>query len=234
MLNLSLALAFFLIIHTIVAGSPLRRVLVHALGERPYQAIFSIASIVGLVWIVLAYPGATAETKVLWAGARGLSDSAVLIMPIVFILAVAGVLTPNPTLISMEGLLEKEDVVKGMLRITRHPFLWGVTIWGLLHMAMNGHSAAVLLFGTFVIVAVLGTFSIDRKRAKSFVEQWEKFRKATSNVPFGAILTKRNSLKLGEIGWLRFIAAFAAFAIVLYAHQWLFGKSPLPGGMSFY
>ena len=229
-----LALAFFFLIHTLVSGTALRQVLIDKLGDGGYRAVFIIASIVGLVWIVVAYPAARAETEILWGAARGLIDSAVLIMPIVFVLVVAGMMTPNPTLVTREKLLEKEGVVRGLLRITRHPFLWGVTIWGLLHLAMTGHSAAVLLFGTFAAVAVLGTYSIDHKRAKAFGVQWQKFRDETSNLPFGAIVTKRNKLKLGEIGWFRFLASIIAFAIVLYGHQWLFGKSPLPGGMSFY
>jgi hypothetical protein len=28
--------------------------------------------------------------------------------------------------VAQEGALDRPDVVKGMLRITRHPFLWGV------------------------------------------------------------------------------------------------------------
>ena len=234
MTNLIAAIVFFIALHVVVAGSPLRYVLVARLGERIYRLLFAIASVLGLVWIIAAYGIARNETEFLWARPRGLIDSAVIVMFFVFLLVVPGLLTPNPTLVSMEGLLRKEAPVTGILRITRHPFLWGVVIWGVLHLSMTGHSAAAWLFGGFAVVAFLGTFSIDRKRAHDFGQHWVRFRQATSNVPFAAILTRRNKLKLGEVGALRWIAAVVAFAVVLYAHQWLFGKSPLPGGMTFY
>jgi len=61
-------------------------------------------------------------------------------------------------------------------------------------------------------------------------EAWSGFAQRTSNVPFGAILTGRNSLKLAEIFGFRQLIALVVFAAVLFAHAWMFGVSPFPGG----
>ena len=49
----------------------------------------------------------------------------------------------------------------------------------------------------------------------------------TSHVPFVAIAQGRNHLAWREIGWLRPAIGIAAFVVLLAAHPWLFGVSPL-------
>ena len=63
-------------------------------------------------------------------------------------LVVAGLFTPGPTLAGYEksGLAQAEPA-RGVLRITRHPFLWGVALWALGHLLVNGERFAVMLFG---------------------------------------------------------------------------------------
>jgi uncharacterized membrane protein len=54
MTSMSLAALFWLGLHLIVAG-PLRSPLVDKLGERYFFGIFSLLSIAGLGWFVVAY-----------------------------------------------------------------------------------------------------------------------------------------------------------------------------------
>jgi uncharacterized membrane protein len=150
-------------------------------------------------------------------------------MFVAFLLVIVGLLSPNPTMATVGGLSDKKATAKGIVRITRHPFLWGVIIWGMLHLSMSGHSVAVILFGAFVVLAILGTMSIDRKRLRLSDDKWRGFYAETSNVPFWAIIKRHNRFTLNEFGIWRLFAAVTAFVIVLYAHQWLFGKSALPG-----
>jgi uncharacterized membrane protein len=117
------------------------------------------------------------------------------------------------------------------LRITRHPFLWGVAIWSAFHLSANGDEASVIFFGTFFVLSILGTFSIDAKRRRKMGVAWAAFAAKTSNIPFAAAITGRNSLKLGEsFGW-RFWVAALLFVTVLFAHAHIFGVSPFPGGV---
>jgi len=96
--------------------------------------------------------------------------------------------------------------------------------------AANGNVASIIFFGTFLLLAFFGTFSIDRKRRRSLGPAWERFVDETSNIPFAAVISRRNSLKIGEsFGW-RFWAATGIFLVVLFAHNWLFRASPFPSG----
>ena len=54
-----------------------------------------------------------------------------------------------------------------MLRITRHPFLWGMALWGAKHLLVNGERFAVMLFGALALMAIFGARSIDRKAQRA-------------------------------------------------------------------
>jgi len=226
--NLIWATAFFVAIHLIVSGTPLRGAIVGVIGEKIYMALFAIASLGGIVWMIKAYPAARAAATVLWTPPRGLVDSAPLIMLIVFFFVVIGVLTPNPTALLTADRIGRDDAAQGINRITRHPVMWGIGIWGLMHMAVNAHSAAVILFGGFAFTALAGTLAIDHKRAKAFGDQWQSFKAQTSNVPFVALLSGRTTFKWSEIGWWRPLIALILFVVFLFGHKHLFGVSPIP------
>jgi len=225
MLSLLLASAFFLLIHFGISGTRMRDMLVARLGEKPYRGIFALASIVGLVWMSTAY--ARAPTVELW-GQLGPRPAAFAVMLVAFLFAVIGLATPSPTRVGMESkLAQGPDIVRGMVRITRHPFLWGVALWGVVHLIVNGDLASLIFFGSLTLLALAGTASIDAKRRRSFGEQWDQFARVTSNVPFAAVATGRNQLApaLREIGIVRILIAVAAFALLLVLHGRLFGVS---------
>ena len=221
------AAVFFVLLHLLVSGTALRGVLVGAIKEGPYMGLFSLASVGGIVWLSMAYGDAKGLGPVYWDLGPGARHAGLLIMLLALLLVVPGLLTPNPTSVKQEGALDKPDAVKGMLRITRHPFLWGVSIWALGHLLANGDLPSVILFGSMLALGVFGTVSIDAKRRKALGAKWDAFAAQTSNVPFGAILTGRQKLSLGEIGWWRLLLAVAIWAALLWAHPMLFGVSPL-------
>jgi uncharacterized membrane protein len=232
MLSLALACALFVLLHVVVSGTRLRDVIVGVTGERPYLGLFSLATLVSIVWMAYAYNRAflAANNDFVWSFGPAVTHLAIPLVLIAFLLAVPGLMTPNPTAVAAGRLLEGADPAQGMNRITRHPFLWGVTIWAAFHLLANGDRASILFFGTFLVVALLGTTLIDAKRRRAYGERWSQFAQKTSNVPFAAILSGRNTLKLSEIGWWRIVAALAVFAAVLFIHPWLFSASPFPGG----
>jgi hypothetical protein len=128
---------------------------------------------------------------------------------------VPGLTTPAATGVGGGALLAKPDTVRGIHRITRHPFLWGVAIWAVVHLVFNTGVPERVFFGTFLLVAVAGTFSIDAKRARRYGESWPAYARQTSNFPFVAIVQGRNQLRLAEIGLWRFAAVLGVFALVL-------------------
>ena len=220
----ALALGAFILLHIGVSATPLRAGLVKGIGEGPYRGLFALASAGALGWMIWSFGIARADLANvnLWSPpAWGRHVTATLVLA-GFLLAVTGLLTPGPTLAGFESTLAKPDVVKGVLRVTRHPFLWGVALWGLGHLAANPEKTSIMLFGGLAAMALLGTRSIDRKTAARNPEQWARFKGETSNVPFAAILQGRNRLALGEIA-PRLIIALLAFAAVAYFHRYAFG-----------
>ena len=223
------AAVVFLALHLLVAGTRVRDAIVGAIGERPYLGLFSLASLGGIVWLALSYNAATAAgSDLLWDLGPGVRHMGLIVVAVAFLLGVPGLMMPNPTTVGMENAVSRE--VTGVLRITRHPFLWSVALWAAFHLLANGDAASVVFFGTFFVLAVLGTFSIDAKRARKMGAAWTPFAQRTSNVPFGAILTGRTSLKLGELAGWRQAVAVVAFLAVLFVHARVFGASPFPGG----
>lgn len=224
MLNLIAASLYFLLIHFAVSGTRWRDTLVARLGEGPYRGVFSLASAIGLVWMISAY--GHAPLVELWGPLPGLRSLAMVLVFIAFLFVGIGLATPTPTGVGMEvRLAQGTNIVRGMVRITRHPFLWGVALWALVHLIMNGDLASFVLFGSLLILALGGTAAIDAKRRRMFGDHWTPFAQSTSSVPFAAILSGRNSMApaVKEIGIIRPLAAVLAYALILYFHGRLFG-----------
>jgi uncharacterized membrane protein len=222
------ALAGFVLIHVGISATGLRARLVRVIGEGPYRAVFSLASLALLVWLVHGFNVMRADpfdplNAELWAPPPWLRWPAYLLIVFGLTLAFAGLFTPGPTLAGFEkkGLAHAEPA-HGVLRITRHPFLWGLAFWAAGHLLVNGERFALMLFGALGLMVVFGARSIDRKGRARDPQAWERFEAATSNVPFVAILRGQNSLKLGEIGW-RAIAALIIVAAAVLAHRSVIG-----------
>ena len=223
MTTLALAGFAFAALHLLVSGTRLRDVLVARLGERLYQGLFSLASAVVLGWLIWAYgkaraPELTPLVEWRWLGAA--------LVFVAFLLVVLGLFTQGPTAVGREKLLTREDPARGIHRVTRHPFLWGVALWATVHAVFNGGAANGLFFGTFILVAVAGTFSIDAKRARAHGENWRRYAALTSNLPFAAILQRRNRLVLAEFGLAGPAVAIAAFVAFAMLHARFFGLPP--------
>jgi uncharacterized membrane protein len=221
-----LAASFFVGIHLLVAGTRLRDGIVRAIGERPYLGLFSLLSLAGIVW--LSHSFARSEPMApLWQLPM-LRWVALVGTFVAFEFAVIGLTTPNPTSVGADAVLDSQEPARGMLRVTRHPFLWGVALWGLCHVLVNPDPPALLFFGALLALALMGPLSIDAKRRRVHGVRWERFAAVTSNVPFAAIFEGRNRLAIREIGAWRVALGLGLYLGVLAAHVWLFGASPMP------
>ena len=230
MVNLLAAALFFVLLHLLVSGTRVRDALTGRIGQGPYMGLFSLASIGGLAWLGFAFAHSRAEpwNSAYWNLTPVTRHIQLGLQLLAMLLIVPGLTTPNPTSVRQEGALDRPDVVKGMLRITRHPFLWGVAIWAAGHLLVNGDRASIVLFGAMLLLALFGTSSIDAKRKRALGATWDGFAAQTSNVPFAAILAGKQKLSLGEIGWWRIALAVAIWAALLFGHPYAFGVSALP------
>jgi len=223
MTSMSLAAAFWLGLHFIVAG-PLRLPLVDKLGDRPFRGIFSLLSIAGLGWFIVAY--SVAPWVPLWSTTPALGWLAFVLVFVGFLLTVLGVGPMNPTDIHAPRMIDSKLPVYGIMRVTRHPRLCGVSLWAIAHLLANGHLAALFMFGALLVTAVNGMVSIDRKRRRTLGVVWDEFERQTSRLPFAAILTGRTRFELAEFNVSRVALAVALFLGVFWLHG-IIGPSPL-------
>jgi uncharacterized membrane protein len=225
MTQLIVAAAVLLASHFGLSSTPLRAWLVARLGERAYLALYSLIAFAAFAWLIIAW--ARAPYVELWPTGPGLAGVPFLIMPIALLLVVSGLSTPNPTAVGAPDRPGQSPPVRGIVRITRHPFMWGVGLWAGAHILANGDLASLVLFAAVGVLALLGTLLIDRKYAARRGPDWQEFAAATSNLPLAAVFAGRQRLAFAEIGWWRVALALAVYALLLAAHPWLFGGAPL-------
>jgi uncharacterized membrane protein len=136
-------------------------------------------------------------------------------------------MTPNPTVVGGERLSDATRAARGIVTITRHPFLWGTTLWSVAHLAANGDAASALLFGGMLILSLGGMVAIDHKRALRLGDAWKAFAAHTSLVPFGAAAAGRVKVDWKGIGVWRIVLGIVIYAVLLFSHGWLFGVAAI-------
>ncbi len=221
--HLLAAAALFLLTHY-VASTPLRAKLVASLGNGAYLGLYSLVAFATLGYLGWAYY--RAPFAGLWYS-PGLRYVPLAVMPIAFLLIASALMTRNPTAVMQENALKAQAPARGILRITRHPLMWGIALWAASHILARGDAAALVFFGTFLVLALTGTVLIDRRKRAALGEDWRRFAAVTSNIPLAAIVQGRNRLKAGEIGWRQAGVALALYALVLWLHPLLFGARVL-------
>jgi len=225
--DLVLAMLAFVGGHVLFAGTPLRASLVDLLGgEGRFRGVFSLFSLVTLAWVVLAYAHAPYEP--LWPDLHATRGIPLLVMPFACILLVAGLSTPNSTAVGGERVAELPDPLPGIMKVTRHPFLWGVALWAMSHGIANGDQASLLLFGGMAALSLIGMPSIDGKTARRLGSAWGPIALSSSILPFGAILRGQAKLRFAEIGWMRVVGGLALYALLILLHPWITGKPIFP------
>ena len=215
--HLLLACAVFLVTH-FAPSTPVRGVLVRTMGQWPYTVLYSIVALLTIGWMVWAYNRAPVEP--LFAGLRLLPA---IVMPFALILLAGGLLARNPTIVGMDPLLKNPEPARGMIRITRHPIMWGFLLWALAHLLARGDVKSVIFFGTFALLAGLGSVFMDARKKKALGEDWQRFAAVTSYVPFVAIAQGRNRFVAKEIGWRNPAIGLALYALLFWLHPALFG-----------
>ena len=220
------AAVFFVASHIVLSSGPLRAALVKRIGEKVFRGLYSAVASAGLVWLVIAFN--IAPYVELWADAAWARYVPLVVVPFAAILLVCGVTTRNATAIGGGVDAEAANPAPGIMKVTRHPVLWGIALWALAHIPPNGDARSLILFGAFASLAFAGMALIDRKREQSMGAAWGPIALTTSVLPFAAMLSGRAKVQLGEIGAWRILAGLALYLALALAHLPVIGKSPLP------
>jgi len=184
-----IGLVIFLGVHSIAIVAPAWRDARAARHPGAWKGAYSLASIAGFALLIYGYGLARQSPVVLWTPPAGMRHAVLLLMLPVFPLLLAAYLP---------GRLQ---------RATKHPMLLAVKVWATAHLLANGTLAAVILFGAFLVWAVLDRIAVKR-------------RAAPRPLP-GAPPAAMNDA-IAVIGGLALYALFVG-----WAHRWLIGVSPL-------
>ena len=204
-----------------ISSTPLRPLLARTIGEKGYLGAYSLLAFITLGWMIWAYYRTPAEP--LWDGLR---LAPAILMPFSFILLACGLLSRNPTLVGADKLLKNPEPARGIIRVTRHPMMWGFILWAVAHILARGELKTTVFFGAFLVLAALGALLIDRRKEKTLGEDWKRFAAVTSYFPFLAITAGRNRFDIAEIGWRNPAIGLALYAAFFWLHPMLFGMRP--------
>lgn len=183
---LILGLVGFLGLHSLrIVADPWRQAQIARRGENAFKGIYSLASIACFLLILWGYAQARQGAVPLFllpdGAARGLRHAVALLVLIAFWLLAAAYVPRNH-----------------LKAAVKHPMTLAVKLWAFAHLLVNHSLPDLLLFGSFLLWAVL-LFRSARRRPGS--------------VPAGTVAGTAATLVLGT-------AAFAAFAFWLHG-AWL-------------
>lgn len=190
---LILGLILFLGPHSVrIVAEPWRTQMLHRLGEKPWKGLYSLVSLIGFALIIWGYGLARYNPVVLWQPPVAMRHIASLLTLASFILLTAAYVPGNS--------------IKARLR---HPMILGVKLWAFAHLLANGMAADLVLFGAFLLWAVL-----DYRAAR------ERDREQSISYGQGKLVPSIVAVVIGTLLW-------AAFAFWL--HRWWIGVAPFGG-----
>ena len=224
LVELLLAAVAFAGSHVLLSSAPVRGPLARALGEWPFVGLYSAISLGLFVWLVGAY--GDAPLVELWAAPTVVRYVALGVMVVASVLVACGLSLTSPTGVSLKPAAAGAPL-PGIFKVTRHPVLWGIGLWAVVHVMANGDLASLILFGSLGVLALGGTVHIDRKKRTTMGGDWRAFAGATSNLPFAAIAAGRTRVSLKEIGYGRLVAGLVLYMVLLLGHEAVIGVAPL-------
>lgn len=188
---LALAAGSFVGTHLLLSH-PLRAPLAGRLGEQAFLGVYSLVAAVTLGWMI--YVAVTMPAlPPLWIAPRWFWDVASLIMLIAAVLLV-GANIGNPASVDPSGKPRFPDRPRGVLAITRHPLMWSIMLWALVHVLLWGSPATLVICAAMALLALVGALGQDAKKARLIGQPWRDWQAKTSFIPFAAIVT-------GKLPW---------------------------------
>jgi uncharacterized membrane protein len=186
------------------------------MGEQPFRGLYSLfafAFFIPLVWIYFANKHAG---PLLWAAPVGPALRWIVYagMALAFVLLVGSFVQPSPA-----SMVPGDPTPRGVLRITRHPLLMSLAVFGLVHLLPNSHASDVAFFGGFVLFPLVGAWHQDQRKLAT-VPEYRAFHAQTPFLPFLGANTLRGVREMP----LTVLATAGLLAITIrWFHGSLFG-----------
>ena len=188
---------------------PLRPAMVAALGEKGFQAVYSLVSLAAFVWIYLAFK-AVPPSVPLWPGFDDVSWALASLLTLVAMVLLAGSFVGNPALPAPGAAKAAAKEPRGVLRVTRHPMMWAIGLWALAHLIAAPTARTLVVASAMGFLALVGAHLRDRKKEALMGAAWTGWEARTSYWP--------KLGKLFSVGWLWWLIGFALWLVFTFAH----------------
>ncbi len=127
------------------------------------------------------------------------------------------------------NLLEIPSVLKpqvriygtGIMRITRHPQAFGQIIWCFAHSLWIGTSFTLITSLGLIFHHLFAIWHGDKRLEMKFGEEFHKFKKSTSIIPFVAIFDGRQQIKVKEFFKFSQLGILIAVAVIWWSHKYI-------------
>lgn len=150
MMILILGLVLFLGVHSVrIVADDWRTATRARIGELKWKGIYTLFSLLGFGLIIYGFGLARQEPVLVWNPPMALRHIAALLVVIAMVLLAASYIPRN-----------------GIKARLHHPMILGVKTWALAHLLVNGKLHDMVLFGAFLLWAVLD-FRSARQRDKA-------------------------------------------------------------------
>jgi len=196
-----------------VLSHPLRGSAVKALGPMGFQAIYSLFAFAGLGWMVMAFLAIGPSGQVLWDGTGEPAWVLASLLTLVAAVLLVGSFAGNPALPSPNAADLAGRGVHGVFHVTRHPMMWAIALWGLAHILVRPDPRTLVLAGSFVVLALVGSHLQDRKKQALMGPAWQVWQAQTGYWPRPLGL-----LSAGLVPWLGGLLLWLGAS---WAHVWL-------------
>jgi uncharacterized membrane protein len=221
LLELLVACTAFVGIHMAMSSSSIRTFLLGCLAQKKFRLFYFLISGVLFSWMITAY--LHAPSLVLFEPNTSMKHVSFSVMGFACFLVVFGYTTSNPMATGKKGE-GVHSLPFGVLKITRHPIMWGMALFAFCHVLASGTAAAVILFGSITFLAIAGTRHIDMNKQSEDNGGWGAYLKLTSHVPLGAIIRGRIRVERGEYKWWQIALTAGLYVFFLMSHEALIGR----------
>lgn len=184
-------LILFLGTHALTMLRGTRAGMISSLGAGGYKAVYSVLSLIGFGLICYGYMTYRAGGYIeIWTPPKWMPHLTLLLM--------------FPAMITLAVYMLPAGRLKALLR---HPMLVTLKIWAVAHLLANGDLGSIVLFGAFLVYAVINRISMkSREGERGPAPVWGEHD--TFSIGFGIVL-------------------YVLFVYVL--HKLLIGVAVLPG-----
>ena len=212
--DLILAFAVFFASHAIPVRPRVKARVVAVIGGRGFSLAYSALSVAVLTWLIVA--AGRAPYVELWPRQPWQTWVPFVANALAAVVLALALGRPNPLSFGGAGNAAFDPARPGIVGWLRHPLLAAIGLWAAAHMVPNGDLAHALLFGTFLVFALLGMRMIDRRKRRQMGADWDRLTQTARRI------------EVAPGGLVRVAAGLALWGALLWLHTPVIGISPMP------